>query len=133
MSSILRYVVAAVAVALALAAAPQAASAQGQVYAPAELTVTPKIASPAEAARLVQLSYPEPLRRAGINGTVEVEFVVGPDGKVENNSIEVIAASPPTLGEPAKRAVSNFKFKPGQVAGAPVRTKVAIPLVYKAQ
>ena len=59
--------------------------------------------------------------------------IVGPDGKVENNTIEVIAASPPTLGEPAKKAVSNFKFKPGQVGGAPVRTKVAIPLVYKAQ
>jgi periplasmic protein TonB len=116
------------------AAAPSfaQAQAQNQIFSPAELTVAPKLASPSEVARIVRESYPDQLRRAGINGTVEVEFVVGPDGRVEGNTVEVIAASPPALGTAAKNAVGKFTFKPGQVKGQPVRTRVAIPLVYKA-
>jgi TonB family protein len=123
------------AVAIAVAtAAPSLVQAQApaQIFSPAELTVMPKLASPSEVARIVRESYPDQLRRAGINGTVEVEFVVGADGRVEGNSVEVIAASPPALGSAAKNAVGKFTFKPGQVKGQPVRTRVAIPLVYKA-
>ena len=120
---------------LALLACPVLASAQQsqtQVYMPNELSVHPKLAAPGEVARLVRTSYPEALRRAGVNGTVQVEFVVGVDGKVEGSSIEIIAASPPALGPAAKSAVEKFTFKPGQVNGKPVRTRVAIPLVYRA-
>ena len=132
MTAVLRIAAASTLVVIAAMATPAIASAQGQIYAPNELTVTPRLAAPGDVARIVRASYPENLRRAKVNGTVEVEFVVGPDGKVESNSIEVIAASPPSLSDAAKRAVEKFTFKPGQVKGQPVRVRVALPLVYKA-
>lgn len=117
---------------VALPALVGAQQSQAQVYMPNELSVHPKLAAPGEVARLVRSSYPDALRRAGVNGTVQVEFVVGVDGKVEGTSIEIIAASPPALGPAAKSAVEKFTFKPGQVNGKAVRTRVAIPLVYRA-
>ena len=133
MTAVLRTLAAAAIVTLAVAAVPSITHAQAQqIYSPAELTVAPKLASASEVARVVRASYPENLRRAGVNGTVEVEFVVGPDGKVEGSSIEVIAASPPALSAAAKSAVEQLTFKPGQVKGQAVRTRVALPLVYKA-
>ncbi|HYD52552.1 MAG TPA: energy transducer TonB [Gemmatimonadaceae bacterium] len=132
MRAVLRIAAVAAVALIASALAPSTARAQGQVYAPNELTVMPKLASPADVARIIRESYPENLRRARVNGTVEVEFVVGPDGRVESSTIEVVAATPPALSAPAKVAVEKLVFRPGQVKGQPVRTRVALPLVYRA-
>ena len=114
-------------------ALPRLATAQAKVYAPEELSVAPKLAAPSEVARIVANAYPPALKRAGVGGTVEVEFVVDADGKVDPASVEVIAASPATLASAAKTAVEKFRFKPGQANGQAVRTRVALPLVFRAQ
>ena len=129
-----RGIVARLSLALALAAAlPAAAAAQDKVYDAGELSVQPKVANMSRTAALVQQSYPSKLKSAGVDGTVQVEFVVGPDGKVEGSSIQVVAASVPALGDAAKEVAAKIEFKPGKVNDAPVRTRVLLPIVYKAR
>lgn len=119
--------------ALFAVALPRLAAAQDKVYTPDELTTPPKLAAPSEVARIVANAYPPALKRAGVGGSVELQFVVDADGKVDPATVEVIVASPTTLGPAAKTAVEKFRFKPGQANGQPVRTKVALPLVFRAQ
>ena len=114
-----------------VAAIPTLAAAQDKVHDSAELTTKPKIASMAKTAQLVQRSYPAKLKSAGVDGTVQVQFVVGPDGKVEDNSVEVVAATRPELGEAAKQVANKIEFKPGTIKGTAVRTRVVLPITYK--
>ena len=116
-----------------VAAIPALAAAQDKVHDAAELTVRPKIASMSRTAQLVQQSYPARLKSAGVDGTVQVQFVVGPDGKVEASSVEVLAASVPALGDAARTVVSKLEFQPGRLNDAPVRSRVLLPIVYKAR
>jgi periplasmic protein TonB len=112
---------------------PVAAQDANTVYAAADLSTPPKLANAMTAARLVANSYPDQLKRAGVNGTVQVQFVVGADGKVEPGSVEVVAATLPALGEAAKQVAEKIEFKPGLASGKPVRSRVMLPIVYKAQ
>lgn len=122
-----------VALTAALLALPSAASAQDKVYGVDELTTKPKVASMTKTALLVSKSYPDKLKSAGVDGTVQVQFVVGPDGKVEPGSVEVIAASVPAFGDAAKEVAAKLEFQPGKVNDAPVRARVMLPIVYKAR
>ena len=114
-------------------AVPSIAAAQEKIYAAEELTTKPKLSSAARTAQLVQKSYPEKLRTAGVDGTVQVQFVIGADGKVEGSSIEVIHASVPALADAAREVAGKIEFSPGKVNDAPVRTRVLLPIVYKAR
>lgn len=131
----LRTLAAAVFVTLALALAPARADAQSSdpVVPPENLTKGPKLASPAAAASLVSRAYPPQLRRAGIGGVVQLELTVDKTGKVEKNSVEVVVAAAPVLGEAAKSVAERLEFRPAEVNGAPVRTRVLIPLTFVAQ
>lgn len=122
----------AVACALVLAV-PGLAAAQDKVYTAEELTTKPKLASSTRTAQLVQKSYPAKLRSAGVDGTVQVQFIIGADGKVESSSIEVLSASVPAFAEAAREVAAKIEFSPGKVNDAPVRTRVLLPLVYKAR
>lgn len=113
--------------------APAAIQAQDRVYTVEELTTKPKVASMTRTAQLVQRSYPDKLKSAGVDGTVQVQFVVGPDGKVEPGSIEVVAATVPALGDAAREVAGKIEFQPGKVNDAPVRARVLLPIVYKAR
>jgi len=78
--------------------------------------------------RQVPPDYPEALQRAGIGGTVEIEFIVDPVGNV-------IAAYPvrpgtPALDEAAAAAVRQWKFKPGMRAGRAVNVRMRVPIVF---
>jgi protein TonB len=108
------------------------ASAQdGKVYAIAEVTNPPKLTSSALAARLIQESYPEDLRKRGVGGMVELSFVVDAKGKVDPASVEVVDATQTALGEAAKKIVSRLDFAPGKLNGGAVKTKVVLPIIYK--
>lgn len=119
--------------AAAIIAIPTVASAQGKVYAAEELTTKPKVQSASRTAQLVQRSYPDKLKSAGVDGTVQVQFVIGSDGKVVPSSIEILAATVPALGEAAKEVAAKLEFEPGKVDGSPVSTRVLLPIVYKAR
>ena len=116
------------------ALAPRLASAQqsDSVYTASDVSTAPRLVSMAATARLVQRSYPDPLKRAGIGGNVQLEFVIDSQGKVDPGSIQVVMASVPALGEAAKAVARDLEFSPGKVNGTPVRTRVLLPLMYKA-
>lgn len=128
-----RPVVAAAVLAAVLAFGPGASAAQAQdkVYALAELESPPKLKSTAEAGRLISESYPEELKRRGVGGMVEVQFVVDASGKVEPGSVEVLDATHSQLGEAAKKVAARLSFQPGKAGGSAVKAKVVLPVVYK--
>lgn len=123
--------------ALVVAASPLAAqdrvgpSAREIVFGPGELTTPPRLASPTRTARLVSRSYPEALRRTGTGGTVRLTFVIGPNGRAEPGTIEVVEAPFAALGDAAKAVAENIEFTPGKHEGQPVRSRVELPIVYK--
>ncbi len=125
-------------VALAVAAAaigPFASTAQAQddkVYALAELQSPPKLRSTADAGRHIQESYPDDLRRRGVGGMVEIQFVVDAKGKVVPETIEVLDATQSQLGEAAKKVAAKLEFQPGKAGGNAVKSKVVLPIIYKA-
>ncbi len=111
---------------------PAALSAQdATVYSPSELDQPAKLSSQEMTARLLARSYPADLQRAGITGTVQVQFVVDQAGKVEPASVKVLSSTVPALAEAAKGVVTEIRFRPGQLKGQAVKSVVLLPIVYR--
>ncbi|MEO6444295.1 MAG: energy transducer TonB [Gemmatimonadaceae bacterium] len=113
--------------------APAALRAQssGQIYVGMELDQPPKIANPAKSVRILAEAYPPNLKRAGVPGDAQVQFVVDAQGKVERASVEVLHASTQAFGEAARSAVSKLDFTPGMTNGQAVRTRVLLPIMFR--
>jgi periplasmic protein TonB len=109
----------------------QAAASAAPIFAGEDLDTPPKLVNPTKTARVVSDSYPANLRRMGVGGSVQVQFVIDPNGKVEPESIEVLQASTPAFGDAAREAARKIEFHPGKSKGQTVRTKVLLPIVYK--
>ncbi|MEP7384154.1 MAG: energy transducer TonB [Gemmatimonadota bacterium] len=120
-------------VAASLAALPAIVRAQSSapVHAGAEVDTPPRLTNPTRTARLVADSYPSRLRRSGVSGQAQVQFVVDTSGKVEPESIEVVLASGPAFAIAAKRVAGKIHFTPGRSNGQVVRTRVLLPIAYK--
>ena len=72
--------------------------------------------------------YPLAMRQAGMGGEAVVEFVVGSDGLVYNAT--VTSSTGEAFADAAVTAVSQWVFKPGQVGGQNVNTRMAVPIVF---
>jgi protein TonB len=68
--------------------------------------------------------YPSMLRRAGIEGYVNVRYIVLTDGTVDPASIVVVESSHAQFEQAAVRSVRQARFRPGRVRGTPVRVLV---------
>jgi TonB family protein len=115
-----------------LVTAPRTAAAQdaSKVYELNEVSSMPKLSSPSETARIINGAYPEQLRRSGVGGTVQMEFVVQANGKVDVSTVEV-AATVAALGDAAKSVAGKLEFQPATVKGTPVKSRVVLPLLFK--
>jgi len=71
--------------------------------------------------------YPEAARRAGIEGTVLVQALVGTDGRVKDTKV---VKSVPGLDDAAIAAVKKWVFKPALGHGEPVAVWVAVPVKF---
>ncbi|HYR08713.1 MAG TPA: TonB family protein [Longimicrobium sp.] len=117
-----------------LAAAPAAAqiapSDTSRIYELTEVEVLPRPQNTSHFAESLAKGYPPHLRAAGVGGTVQMEFIVGPDGWPVN----VRALSFPDSGFiiPSIRAVLLLHFSPAQVAGRPVFVRVEQPITWRA-
>lgn len=84
-----------------------------------------------EGLRLLQsrIQYPELARRAGIEGTVFVQFVVDEEGNV----VDPVCVRDPggNTCEEALRAVRDSKFKPGRQRGKPVKVRFSLPVKFR--
>lgn len=71
-------------------------------------------------------NYPADLKRKGVEGFVEVGFVVDENGLVQN--ARVLSSSQREFEQAALAAVSKWKFKPGKKGGKSVRTNMSVPI-----
>jgi len=76
-----------------------------------------------------KIKYPEMARKAGIEGRVYVQFIVGTDGKVENP--QVIKGIGGGCDKEALRVVKQAKFEAGKQRGKPVPVQYSLPIVFK--
>lgn len=74
------------------------------------------------------IKYPEIAKRAGIQGKVLVRAYINEKGNVVN--VKIIKSAHEALDSAAVNAVLKTKFKPGMLHGKPVKTQVAIPIVF---
>ena len=76
------------------------------------------------------LRYPPDAVLNGIQGTVQVNFVIGQDGKVRD--VTVVKGVDPLLDEEAVRVVSaSPKWRPGRLRGEKVSTSMTIPVEFR--
>jgi protein TonB len=115
--------------ALTVAAAP--AAAQGTAYSLNQLDTPPRLASQEMTARLLARSYPPALKRAGITGSVQLEFVVDSAGRVEPETIRVLDATSEELAAAARSVATDIRFRPGVRQGQRVRAVVSLPIAYQ--
>ena len=77
-----------------------------------------------------EMKYPKEAREKGIEGRVDVEFVVDKDGTLSDvKAVKGIGAG---CDEEAVRVLKNAPaFKPGTQNGKPVRVRMMVPIVFK--
>jgi len=115
-----------------LLALPTAVRAQdaNKIYDLSEVDAMPKLTSQAYMTRIIQDAYPASLRKAGVGGAVQMEFVVDAKGKVDPSSVDAVS-NVPALVEAAKQVAPKLEFQPAKVKGAAVKSRVILPLIFK--
>ena len=97
---------------------PFRASADDTIYTTVDVNPVPVKTPPPE--------YPSEMKRLGASGVVAVTIVIDEKGKVI--SANVAKSSRAEFESAALEAVNKWTFKPGKKDGAPVKTRVTIPL-----
>lgn len=76
------------------------------------------------------IRYPEAANKAGIQGRVTVQFVVGKDGSIGN--VSILRGVNADLDAEAIRVISSMpKWKPGTQKGEPVKVKYTVPVMFR--
>lgn len=82
-----------------------------------------------EAVAQVAPAYPPELRKAKIEGSVTLIFVLSEDGRVEEPRVE--NSSRPEFEKPALDAIRKWRFRPGMKDGQAVRSYIRIPMRFR--
>ena len=75
----------------------------------------------------VQPAYPSIARTSRVQGTVEIEIVIGPEGNVEKTRV---VRSIPVFDEAAVSAVRQWKYKPTVIDGAAVPVTMIVRVTF---
>jgi len=78
-----------------------------------------------------QVSYPELLQQAGIQGRVIVQAILDTSGRAEPQSLNVVETPNPGFNPSAIYYVRHALFRPGRVHGRAVRVLMRIPVEFK--
>ncbi|MBP6865280.1 MAG: energy transducer TonB [Candidatus Didemnitutus sp.] len=73
-------------------------------------------------------NYPFEMKRAGISGTVTLEFIV--DSKGDVVAVQIIRSSQREFEQPAIQAVQKWKFRAGRKGGRAVNTRCQIEIPF---
>ncbi len=89
-----------------------------------------QVDSPArlDTAEMLELQYPDSLRRANAGGEAVIEFVVDTSGAVEWETVGVVLATHPQFADAARSSARTARFLPAQRGGRVVRQLVQLPL-----
>jgi protein TonB len=82
-----------------------------------------------EAVSQVPPAYPAELRKAKIEGTVTLVFVLNEEGRVQEPRVE--NSSRPEFERPALEAIRKWRFRPGMKDGQAVRTYLRLPMRFR--
>lgn len=75
--------------------------------------------------------YPEMLRVAGVGGRVIVQAVIDTTGRAEPGSVIVVESPNAGFDAPGLAFVRGAVFRPGRVAGRPVRVLIRLPVDFR--
>jgi TonB family protein len=75
--------------------------------------------------------YSEEARKAKYSGEVTLSIIIGTDGLVRKDSIQVVHSLGLGLDEQAIKAVSQWRFKPGTKDGKPVAVQAQIAVNFR--
>ena len=87
--------------------------------------------TPPQLVASVPPTYPAELRRAKVEGSVTLLFVLGENGRVEDPRVE--SSSRSEFEKPAVDAVRRWRFKPGMKDGEAVRTYMRLPIAFRVE
>ena len=74
--------------------------------------------------------YPEPLRQAGIDGHVLVQFTVDTLGYIDMSSVQVLKSTHDLFSRAVRDVLPSFRFKPAEVRGKRVRSLAQMPFEF---
>ena len=77
--------------------------------------------------------YPEVLRAAGVEETLNASFVVDTSGRVESGSLEIPDAKHAPFIAAVREALANARFRPAESHGRRVRQRVVQAFVFSLQ
>ncbi len=77
--------------------------------------------------------YPPELRKAGIQGEVDVQFVVDAAGVLDMRTVQLVRADVVEFVEPALAALRAYRFRPLMVEGCAVAATVRMPFAFRPQ
>jgi TonB family protein len=77
------------------------------------------------------LDYPTDLMLEGVEGEVLLEAVVDSTGRVERETIRVLAASRPGFQEPAIEMLVQTRFRPASRGNRPIAAFVQVPVKFE--
>lgn len=89
-----------------------------------ETFVADEVDDPVQPINQLRPRYPPVLQQAGIAGSVDVQYVVGINGKAEPESFKVLRSTNKAFEDPARDAILGSTFKPARIRGQPVRQLV---------
>lgn len=84
-----------------------------------------------EVTRAAAPRFPDALRSSGVEGEVQVTFIVGTNGRVEPGSIKVTSSPHRLFSEAVRTALLEARFRPAQVGGHSVRQLVAQSFAFR--
>jgi TonB family protein len=90
----------------------------GGVFQEGDLTDSPRIV------HFPDPRYPPALREIGMEGAVQLAYVVDTLGVVEPGSVTVVSSDHPLMTDAVRLALAGARYLPGRNRGQPVRTKV---------
>jgi TonB family protein len=127
-----RIAIAAACVAVALATGASAVALRLEVSAAQDQSQPPKkIHVKAESMKLVtevDPVYPEEAKKAGIQGSVILDAIVGKDGAPEHLAVQT---GPKELQQSALDAVRQWRWEPFLLNGDPIEVETTVTVVYK--
>ncbi len=83
-----------------------------------------EIDSPVVALTDLRLSYPNHLRRRGLQGSVVARWVVDTAGLADMSTFKIVRSTEHAFDSYVRTAVSSAKFRPASARGRPVRQQV---------
>ncbi len=74
--------------------------------------------------------YPFPLRRAGIGGGATLQFMIDATGRVEKESVQLLADTDPQFALACREILPDMRFIPAEYNGRTVRELVRMPFMF---